>query len=128
MEHILTVDVKVDDAYGVEGFTRNVYMIDFHGTAHGPNFNGKVIGSGVDTQKQSKDGVTRLSARYMLKGVDLDNQECHIYIENNTNDEGGLTPVMVTDSKALAKWETSVLSAQLEPQEGGVIIKIFLVS
>ncbi|HKM35721.1 MAG TPA: DUF3237 family protein [Lachnospiraceae bacterium] len=125
MELILTVDVKVDDAYGVEGSTRNVFMIDFHGTAQGPYFNGEIIGSGVDTQKQSKDGVTRLSARYMLEGVDLDNQKCHVFIENNSNDKGGFTPVIVTDSKVLAKWETSELSAEIEPQDGGVIIKIY---
>ena len=125
MELILTVDVKVDDAYGVEGVTRNVYMIDFHGTASGPYFNGEVIGSGVDTQKQSKDGVTRLSARYMLEGTDMENQKCHVFIENNSNDEGGFTPIIVTDSKALAKWETTKLSAQIEPQDGGVIVKIY---
>ncbi len=127
MELIMTVDVKVDDAYGVEGVTRNVYMIDFHGTASGPYFNGEVIGSGVDTQKQSKDGFTRLSARYMLEGVDFENQKCHIFIENNTNDQGSLTPTVVTDSKALAAWETTELLSQVEPQDGGVIVKIYKV-
>ena len=125
MELILTVNVKVDGAYGVEGSTRDVFMIYFHGTAQGPYFNGEVIGSGVDTQKKGKDGVTRLSARYMLEGVDLDNQNCHVFVENNSNDKGGFTPVIVTDSKALAKWETSELSAEIEPQDGGVIVKIY---
>lgn len=126
MEVLFELDVFVDDFIGVEGNTRNVFMLPFHGDAHGKYFNGTVLPGGVDTQRQTKDGTkTLLSARYMMEGKDVDGVDCRVFIENNSNDDGSLTPTLVTNSKALAKWESVVLSAGFQPQDGGVKITVY---
>ena len=100
-------------------------MIPFSGSAQGPFFNGNIIGIGVDTQRIS-DGNVCLSARYMLEGTDYVNQRCRIFIENSSNPHGGFTPCIVTDSKALAVWESSELSSEILPADGGVNVKIYI--
>lgn len=126
MEIILDIDVKTADAFELKGNTSDIIMIPFGGTAGGKYFNGNIIGCGVDTQRRGKNGIAYLSARYMLDGTDCTGKKCRIFIENNTNDSGGLTPIIVTDSKALAYWENSELSAEIFPAEGGVNVKIYL--
>jgi len=62
----------------------------------------------------------------MLEGTDYTGEKCRIFIENNTNDTGGFTPVTVTDSKALSHWETSKLNAEILPAQSGVNVKIYI--
>ncbi len=125
MELILKVHVHVKSSDYVEGHTLNVAMLPFDGTADGPYFEGKVIGSGVDTQKIQKSGGMLLSARYMLEGTDYKNNPCRIFIENSGTDMANCTPMMVTNSPALADWETAKLMAKVSPGPEEVLIEVF---
>ena len=127
MELILEVHVHVKSSDYVEGHTLNVAMLPFDGTADGPYFTGKVIGSGVDTQKIQKSGEMLLSARYMLEGTDYKNNPCRIFIENSGNDMAHCTPMMVTNSPALAEWETAKLTACVKPGPEEVLIQVYRV-
>ena len=124
-ELLLTVNVTCLEAITVEGAYRTVVMIPFTGEADGPYFTGKVIGPGVDTQKIDKGKAPHLSARYMLEGKDANGYACRVFIENQGNDEIGLTPKIVTDSPLLARWENEDLYATAEGTPGGVIISIY---
>ena len=123
-EPILTIRVKCFDAQVVKGHTMDIVMIPFEGSAQGPVFSGTVTGRGVDTQKIPKGGSARLSARYMLEGTDFAGAKCKVFIENNSTEEG-LVPLFITDSPALAKYETMPLASRVTPIEGGVLVKIF---
>ena len=121
----LVVHVTCGEAYGVSGGQQDVVMIPFTGTAEGPYFNGKIIGTGVDTQKIPKGETAFLSARYMLEGEDCGGQKCRIFIENQGNDFRHCKPVIVTDSKALAEFEKAPLTASVVPDGNNVTIKIY---
>lgn len=121
---LLTIDVDIREVYSVEGHTCSVNMVCFGGTASGEYFTGKVIGPGVDTQTITKK-QSLLSARYMLEGADCAGKACRIFIENSTRDEEGWHPRIVTDSEALASWETEKLVASVDPTETGVLVQIF---
>ena len=124
-EPILTIKVNCLEAAAVKGHTMDIVMVPFTGTAEGPYFTGTVSGTGMDTQKIEKNGRCRLSARYILEGKDADGLPCKLFIENESGADGKLRPKIVTDSEVLAAWETSPLYAELEPAEGGVVIRIF---
>lgn len=124
MELILTVNVRLLDSVCVRSRSCEVNMISFGGTASGAYFNGKIIGTGVDTQKITS-GEALLSARYMLEGCDCTGAPCRIFIENNGTDLLHCTPQIVTDSKALSHWENAELSASVEPCDGGVTVRIY---
>lgn len=124
-ELILAIDVECTDAWKVEGSKMTVVMVPFIGNASGKYFNGKIIGSGCDTQKYEKGKEGTLSARYMLEGVDCDGEKCRIFIENSTHDENGWHPQIVTDSKALAEWETLPLRADVTGTEKGVLVQVY---
>ncbi|MBQ5332489.1 MAG: DUF3237 family protein [Oscillospiraceae bacterium] len=125
MEKLFDLYVDIKEEIGVKGKTRGINMVSFIGKAEGTYFNGNVIGTGVDTQVSSPEGKWFLSARYMLEGTDIDGERCRIFIENNGSLEIGLTPRIVTDSKALSKFETAELKAELSPMEGGVIVSVW---
>lgn len=124
-ELILTVNVACTEAYYVEGHRRNIAMIPFTGTAEGPYFTGRVMGTGTDTQKISKSGECMLSARYMLEGTDCAGKACKVFIENESTEGGKLRPSIVTDSDALADWENFELLSEIEPVENGVKVRIY---
>ncbi len=124
-EAILVINVICNESYGVSGTHSDVVMIPFTGTADSDYFKGKIIGTGVDTQKIPKGKRAFLSARYMLEGKDYEGQECRIFIENQGDDMACCKPVIVTDSRALAELENIPLRAVVEPVEGGVTVKIY---
>ncbi|MCR4673430.1 MAG: DUF3237 family protein [Lachnospiraceae bacterium] len=124
MELLMKIDIVLSTTEVVEGKHQKICMIDFTGKASGPYFTGEVIGTGVDTQF-IKNGVTNLSARYMLEGTDANNEPCRVFIENNGDDFSNCKPQIVTDSKLLADWETSDLRATVTPGDGGVTIHIY---
>lgn len=124
MELILTVNVEIEDSVSVRGESCEVNMISFGGTAKSGYFNGKIIGTGVDTQKITGTEAL-LSARYMLEGSDYTGAPCRIFIENNGADLSHCTPHIVTDSKALSQWESAELSSTVEPCDSGVTVKIY---
>ncbi|MCH5192433.1 MAG: DUF3237 family protein [Oscillospiraceae bacterium] len=125
MIKLFDVYVDITDTIGVKGKLHNICMLSFTGEAKGRYFNGRVIGTGVDTQNISKDGRMLLSARYMLEGKDIDGNECRCFIENNGSFDGGFTPELVTDSPALSEFEGVGLKAEIETKENGVIVSIF---
>ena len=122
---LLEIQVNILESLQVKGGARDIVMIPFTGTAGGPWFTGKIIGSGVDTQKIGKDGKAALSARYMLEGTDKNGQNCRIFIENQGSFDSGFTPMITTDSALLSCWETACLYATVEGAPGGVTVRIF---
>ena len=127
MQNDLLAEIRVEcsEAISVKGQETTVVMIPFTGIADGPYFRGRTVGSGVDTQQIGKDGVTRLSARYMLEGTDAAGNACRIFIENRGSWQEGFTPRIVTDSTLLKDWETAELSSTVEGIPGGVLVRIF---
>ena len=123
-ELLLEIKVACDPALTVQGHTRDIVMIPFTGTASGPYFTGKIIGTGVDTQKVPKDGASALSARYMLEGTDKAGNACRIFIENEGTWGGEFRPTVVTDSPLLAEWEQLPLAATVTGIPGGVQVRI----
>lgn len=123
---ILTINVKCLESFSVSGSKTNICMIPFTGTAESEYFSGKIIGTGTDTQKTPNGGRMSLSARYMLEGTDHAGNKCRIFIENQGDFETGFRPMIVTDSPALAHWETTPLYAAVESVEDGVTVKIFM--
>ncbi len=121
---ILRINVECGEAYGVCGANQDIVMIPFGGKAESDLFSGEIIGTGVDTQRISKDGKAFLSARYMLDGEDCKGQKCRIFIENQGGDMNNCTPKIVTDSTALAFLETAKLRAVVTPCENGVTVEI----
>ena len=120
---LLVIHVECGEAYSVCGSTQDIVMIPFTGTANSPYFVGRVIGTGVDTQKIPKGGSAFLSARYMLEGEDFEGQKCRIFIENQGTELKHCTPSIV--SKALSGLEGALLTASVEPDGSSVVIKIY---
>lgn len=125
MEKLFDVYVEIIDSVFVKGKLKDVNMISFTGKVKGKYFNGKVIGTGVDTQYISKNDPALLSARYMLEGTDIDGNQCRCFIENNGSFEKGFIPKIVTDSPALSDYEGAELKAEVDPKDNKVIISIF---
>lgn len=125
MKKLFDVYVDIIDTFCVKGRLRDVCMLSFTGKVKGKYFNGKVIGTGVDTQYLSKDKHMLLSARYMLAGTDIDGNECICFIENNGSFDTGFIPKIVTDSPALSEFEGAELKAEIVNKENGVIVSIF---
>lgn len=126
MEKLFDVFVKINGSVSVKGSKEDVCMIDFLGTAEGKYFNGRVMGTGTDTQHISKDGKTRLSARYILEGADISGEQCRIFIENNGSFEEGFVPRIVTDSKTLAQFEDGKLYAEVVCRDkDDVVVSVF---
>ncbi len=126
-ELILEIQVQVTEPYEIKGHSMTVVCVPFGGTVKSPYFQGKVMPHGVDTQKFGADGVGHLSARYTLEGTDCEGQNCRIFIENEGDGTRKWHPSIVTDSKALAHWETAENYATVDPIDGGVCVKIYLV-
>lgn len=124
MELLLEVEVHLTGAEKVQGKRREIVMLPFTGEARGPYFQGRVVGTGVDTQKIAP-GNFSLSARYMLEGVDCDGRQCRIFVENNGPSLDDLTPMVVTDSPALQHWEDLPLKSVVTPTEECVWVRIY---
>ena len=125
MIKLFDVYVDIIDTTYVKGKLHDICMLSFTGKAKGRYFNGKVIGTGVDTQNISKDGRMMLSARYMLEGTDIDGKDCRCFIENNGSFDDGFIPEIITDSPALSKFEGVTLKAEIKTKANGVIVSIF---
>ena len=125
-ELLMEIRVTCYEPVSVEGKNKKIVMIPFGGEASGEYFNGKVVGTGVDTQKIDPDGKVFLSARYMLEGTDAAGNACRIFVENQGGWDTGFTPAIVTDSPLLAGWETADLYATAEGIPEGVMIRILM--
>ena len=124
-ELLMEIRVTCHEPVSVAGKNKKIVMIPFDGEASGEYFNGKVIGTGVDTQTIHPEGKVFLSARYMLEGTDAAGNACRIFVENQGEWDGGLTPAIVTDSPLLAGWETADLYATADGIPEGVMIRIW---
>lgn len=123
---LLTIDVICAEGISVRGSSTEVNMVPFTGQAFGESFRGRIIGTGVDTQKTDlQSGACSLSARYMLQGIDSEGAPCRIFIENSVRDEAGWHPMLVTDSRALADWESLPLTASVDGTDRGVVVRIY---
>ncbi len=123
---LLTVQVDCGEPLSVRGSEKEVVMVPFCGYAYGEDFNGKVMGTGVDTQKYSLSGGEKtLSARYILEGKDKTGTQCRIFIENELRNNGCWQPCIVTDSKYLIEWEKIPLAATVDVAGSGVCVKIY---
>ena len=124
-EPILIISIKCEEPDIVNGNTQDIVMIPFVGTSESRFFSGKILGTGIDTQKIQKDGEVFLSARYMLEGTDFSGQKCRIFIENQGSDMSCCKPTVITDSKALSGLETLPLKSVVEPTAEGVTVRIY---
>ncbi len=115
---ILRIKVYLTGNTVVEGHADKAVMLPFTGDCACPLFTGKILPSGVDTQRIDAQGRVSLSARYALEGTDSDGQPCRIFIENVAvaalGQEMITRPTLRTDSKALAWLETADLSGRIE--------------
>ncbi len=125
LEYLMTVNVKTMQAYGVGSDKMSINMIPFTGSAEGHWFTGEIVGQGCDTQKYPAGGGAMFSARYLLKGKDVDGNSCSVFVENNGPALDLCTPTVITDSKALADWQDWELRAIVVPVAGGVDVNVF---
>lgn len=101
-----------------------VTRVYFTGYCDSPLFQGVIEGEGCDRQEHCADGGRRLRAEYTLAGTDEEGVPCRIHIVNQWGDEGW-TPVVTTDSRALAWMNDSSFAAALEHCPGGLTVRIY---
>lgn len=128
-KEVLTFQIELTETIKVKGDFAEAEMILFGGTADCENFHGKVLPGGVDTQQEIYGENRRLSARYILEGIDRAGQQCRIFVENNGVAENGIiretVPKIITDSRLLAYLQKAELTGNISPTPTGVAIHIF---
>lgn len=123
---ILKIHINITETHELISEDATVRMILFDGFCEGSYFNGKILSGGVDTQIIDKNKGT-LSARYMLKGFDSQNQPCGMFIENNGAFSSGETlthPKIYTDSKNLKWLESANLIGRILNENDKLVILI----
>lgn len=125
LEFLMSIDIKTSEASGVFSSVGGINMIPFTGSTRGYYFEGETVGIGCDTQKYGNDGSVLFSARYLLKGKDYKGQSCSVFIENNGSTLDKCTPTIITDSTALADWQTADLRTIVTPVSGGVTVEVY---
>lgn len=99
-------------------------MVGFGGRCCTESFKGAVVPCAYDCQL-TDDAGTRLSARYILRGVDSAGDSCSVFIENNAvADSPWSKPRVVTDSKALGYLNQADLVGRLD-NNGPFTIRIY---
>ena len=124
---LLEIEIKIDNITEIHGGSKSVSMVYFSGNASSRFFTGKVMSGAADTQIHYTDRPAELSARYILEGVDCDNNDCKIFIENNGAESGSsiiTKPFIITDSPTLKWLETTDLYGEVISEIGNVIIRI----
>lgn len=129
-ERYLKLYIYVDEVNVVKSAKGEARMLLFHGNCDTPYFCGEICSGGVDTQIQPDGKPNHLSARYMLKGTDMDGRECKLFIENNgsTNENGEISetiPTIYTDSECLKFLEDIPLCGHLDSEDGTLVISIY---
>ena len=121
MQEIFNIIIDIISVDEVHGCYTTAKMINFNGKCEGPYFTGEIMDHGVDTQLISKDGTGKISARYMMKGVDRSLRECKVFIENegviSCTGEMNTTPKIVTDSMELSWLQEEKLYGKVAVEE-----------
>lgn len=78
---VLKLYIHVNGCEKVESECATVQMISFDGRCDGDYFRGEILPGGVDTQIYYKDQPSKLSARYLVQGIDHTGRGCRIFIE-----------------------------------------------
>lgn len=132
MIEVLRITVHIDYTETVKGQNGTVHMIHFNGTSNCPNFTGQTIPGSIDTQTIYNGQEHKLSARYIMQGVDCTGEKCRLYIENNgicdDNEIIHTTPKVITDSSALAYLETTKLYGTVITDKEDLLIRIYLLT
>ena len=124
-----TIEIDLTECHTLKSAKGQVNMITFGGRCHCDFFRGEILPGGVDTQMYVTGEPGRLSARYMLSGVDGEGTPTRLFIENNGEyDADGVCvthPRILTDNPALAWLEDMPLTGRIAGREGGVTILFF---
>lgn len=124
MIEIIRLLITVLGFTSVSNGTETVNMVQFDGKAVGEYFSGEILPGGVDTQTYTPSSGC-LSARYMLKGIDMTGDSCIIFVENHAKAGEAITqPRIVTNSKSLAFLNRSPLTGRIITGENGLEISI----
>lgn len=103
---------------------RAVRLVSFGGSCDNDYFKGTVLPGALDRQMDD-GGLSTLSARYTLSGVDSRGDSCRIFIENEAVQGSSYSlPKVFTDSKALSFLNTSDLIGYIDT-EGDFTIRIY---
>ena len=124
---VLRIAIKPTGSNQVSSGKGFFNMVLFDGECDCENFKGKVLPGGVDTQHYYAEGKGRISARYMLEGVDKEGKACKIFIQNDGEHDNGFlptTPKVYTDSEALRWLEDADLVGHLIFEGDKLIISI----
>lgn len=128
-EPFFAIEVDLNECHTLKSARGQVNMITFGGRCHCDFFRGEILPGGVDTQTYLTGEPGRLSARYMLSGVDGEGTPTRLFIENNGEyDADGVcitTPRIFTDSPRLAWLEDVPLTGRVQGREGGVTILFY---
>lgn len=129
MRELFTIDVILDGTEEIHSTQGQVNMVRFHGRCDCDFFHGEILPGGVDTQRYLTGQPAVLSARYALAGTDSTGAPARLFIENNgvTGQDGvcRTTPVILTDSPALAWLEQARLTGRITGTERGVMIHFY---
>lgn len=101
MKEIFRIHVFLKNIFEVQGNRGTAKMILFDGKVTSDVFTGIILPGAVDTQIKIIGNQNKLSARYILNGVDSNKQKCQIFIQNEGIDlENGefikTTPFILT--------------------------------
>ena len=129
MQRLFSVNVHILDTHIAKSDLGQVNMIVFSGSIDAPFFKGETLSGACDTQKYMAGERGRLSARYMLKGVDSEGTETMLFIENNAvlqdNDDWKTEPVILTDNPKLSWLQEERLRGEIEATMDGVNIHFY---
>ncbi len=126
---VIRLVIQITDSQRVNGKMSDVEQLVFEGYTDTKWFAGKTLPGAVDTQFQKASEDRRLSARYILEGVDDQGKTCRLFIENNgiiqKNGVCKTTPRISTDSESLAWLEKVELYGELEFVLDDIIVHIY---
>lgn len=129
MELLFTIEIDLHDCHTLKSAKGQVNMVLFGGRCDCDFFHGEILSGGVDTQRYLTGEPGRLSARYMLSGVDDAGAPTRLFIENNgengADGECITTPRIFTDNPRLAWLEDAPLTGRVQGREGGVTILFY---
>ena len=124
---LLEISIKIESVTEIHGGGKSICLVCFGGNASSRFFKGTVMPGAADMQIHYTDRPAELSARYILDGVDCENNKCKIFIENNGMENGGeiiTKPFIVTDSPALKWLEDADLYGRVISENDNLIIRI----